>query len=376
MAPDDFLAGLGPVLWGGWWAVAGFRFEPGLSRIRRLMDDHQFPEARRWLVQVGPRWANDPEIAYRLGACRRQSPGPRWRPGTALNPTPAGRAGPACARRTLVGDLGRFSDGEAILVALLRKPGSQRDEVRHTLSELYFWEGRRDTVRRLIEQSWQSAANPMIELRDHWRVETSPILLEKVRVEVDRASRLAPDDDRVWLAQASLAMQSGRFDEASFWLERCCRLRPADPDVWRARLNRKGRLEDVTQSTREPWTIPRVARGLVVGDLDNDGRADLVSLAQNSPVFFFHNQTDSGHAVMFRLEGTRSNRDGVGAVVTLTAGGRQRRAWRYGGGSFVSASDPRIHFGLGRDSIRGSRSAGRLVVSTATGRWRPTAATG
>ena len=63
------LAGLSLVLWGGWWAVAGFRFESGLSRARRLMDDHQFPEARRWLAQVGPRWANDPEIAYRLGVC-------------------------------------------------------------------------------------------------------------------------------------------------------------------------------------------------------------------------------------------------------------------------------------------------------------------
>ena len=58
-----------------------------------------------------------------------------------------------------------------------------------------------------------------------------------------------------------------------------------------------------------------------------------------------------GHAVAFLLEGTRSNRDGVGAVVTVTAGGRRRRAWRYGGGSYQSASDPRIHFGLGADRI-------------------------
>ena len=60
-----------------------------------------------------------------------------------------------------------------------------------------------------------------------------------------------------------------------------------------------------------------------------------------------------GHAVSFLLEGTRSNRDGVGAVVTVTAGGRRRRAWRYGGGSYQSASDPRLHFGLGQDRIDG-----------------------
>ena len=112
-----------------------------------------------------------------------------------------------------------------------------------------------------------------------------------------------------------------------------------------------GRLTDVTQSAGEPWTIARVARGLAVGDLDNDGRIDLVSVAQLTPLVYFHNQTAGGHAVSFHLEGTKSNRDGVGASVTITAGGRRRRAWRIGGGSYLSASDPRIHFGLAGDRI-------------------------
>ena len=53
----------------------------------------------------------------------------------------------------------------------------------------------------------------------------------------------------------------------------------------------------------------------------------------------------------FRLEGTKSNRDGVGARVTVTAGGRRQVAQRIGGGSYQSANDPRLHFGLG-DSDR------------------------
>ena len=48
----------------------------------------------------------------------------------------------------------------------------------------------------------------------------------------------------------------------------------------------------------------------------------------------------------FRLEGTKSNRDGVGASVTVTAGGRRQVAQRCGGGSYQSANDPRLHFGL------------------------------
>ena len=114
-----------------------------------------------------------------------------------------------------------------------------------------------------------------------------------------------------------------------------------------------GRLVDVTSEAGPTWSVPRIGRALAAGDLDNDGRIDLVSVPQSVPIVFFHNQTASaaGHAISFLLEGTTSNRDGVGAVVTVTAGGRRRRAWRYGGGSYQSASDPRLHFGLGQDQI-------------------------
>ena len=109
-----------------------------------------------------------------------------------------------------------------------------------------------------------------------------------------------------------------------------------------------GRLSDVTAAAGEPWTVPRVARGIASGDLDNDGKMDALVLSQQSPLGYFHNVTTEGMGrfVSFRLEGTKSNRDGVGAAVTIKAGGVTRRAWRTGGGSYQSASDPRIHFGL------------------------------
>ena len=68
----------------------------------------------------------------------------------------------------------------------------------------------------------------------------------------------------------------------------------------------------------------------------------------------------------FRLEGTTSNRDAVGARVTVEAGGRRQVADRFGGGSYQSASDPRLHFGLGA-ATRGrtpSRCAGHRAGST------------
>ncbi len=128
-------------------------------------------------------------------------------------------------------------------------------------------------------------------------------------------------------------------------------LRPNIPYAMPAQLlvgGPDGRLTDVTGRVGEPWTIPRIGRGLAAADLDNDGRLDLLLVAQNSPLAFFHNQTRrAGHFLSLRLEGTKSNRDAVGARVTVTAGGRRQTAWRIGGGSYASSSDPRIHFGLG-----------------------------
>jgi len=113
-----------------------------------------------------------------------------------------------------------------------------------------------------------------------------------------------------------------------------------------------GRLLDISTRAGPPWGVERVGRGLAAGDLDNDGRVDALVLAQNEPVAYFHNKSRHvGNYVIFRLEGTRSNRDGVGARITVTAGGRRQVAQRMGGGSYQSANDPRLHFGLGDSAL-------------------------
>jgi hypothetical protein len=109
----------------------------------------------------------------------------------------------------------------------------------------------------------------------------------------------------------------------------------------------QGKLIDATKTAGPPWPVPRVARGLASADLDNDGKVDLLMIAQDGPLAFFHNKSEPRHSITLRLEGTTSNRDAVGARVTLKSSGRPRVASRFGGGSFESASDPRLHFGLG-----------------------------
>jgi hypothetical protein len=106
-------------------------------------------------------------------------------------------------------------------------------------------------------------------------------------------------------------------------------------------------LSDVTAHAGPPLLVPHIGRGLAIGDLDNDGRVDAVVVAQGEPLVYLHNRTAGGHWLTIALEGRASNRDGVGARVVVEVGGLPQVSRRLGGGSYLSASDPRLHFGLG-----------------------------
>ncbi len=96
--------------------------------------------------------------------------------------------------------------------------------------------------------------------------------------------------------------------------------------------------------------VPVVGRGLATGDFDNDGRVDVLAMSQNGPVQLLQNQTkgNGNHFISLSLRGTKSNRNAIGARVELQAGGVKRTAWVQGGSSYLSSSDRRIYFGLGK----------------------------
>jgi tetratricopeptide (TPR) repeat protein len=90
-----------------------------------------------------------------------------------------------------------------------------------------------------------------------------------------------------------------------------------------------------------------VGRGVAAGDLDNDGRVDLVVAHRDAPAALLRNVTPGGHWLGLRLRGTRSGQSPVGARVTCQAGGRTRVRWLTSGTSYLASSDPRLWFGLG-----------------------------
>jgi hypothetical protein len=89
------------------------------------------------------------------------------------------------------------------------------------------------------------------------------------------------------------------------------------------------------------------AHGLAVGDFDNDGRIDAIFTRLNETPVLLRNTWTEASWIGLELEGTRSNRDAIGAKVVIEAGPRKIVRWIEGGGSYLSSSDKRLLFGLG-----------------------------
>ncbi|MDA1233890.1 MAG: CRTAC1 family protein [Acidobacteria bacterium] len=108
-----------------------------------------------------------------------------------------------------------------------------------------------------------------------------------------------------------------------------------------------GRFEDVSQSAGPALKVPRAARGMAAGDLDGDGRPEVVIVNVNDKPAVLKNTAKQGNFFWLRLEGTKSNRSAIGARVTITANGITQVREVTGGGSYYSQSDLALYFGLG-----------------------------
>jgi enediyne biosynthesis protein E4 len=129
-------------------------------------------------------------------------------------------------------------------------------------------------------------------------------------------------------------------------------------------INQAGVFRDAAADAGREFAQPRVGRGLACADFDRDGDIDLLVTTNNGPAVLFRNdQTSANRFVRFRLTGTASNRDAIGATVRVFHGGTSQSRLVKSGSSYLSQSELPVTFGVGlRDRLD------RAVVSWPNGR--------
>ena len=114
-----------------------------------------------------------------------------------------------------------------------------------------------------------------------------------------------------------------------------------------------GMFADVASSLGGGFNAPKVGRGLAYADFDQDGDLDLLVTTNNGPAYLYRNDQLAGNrSIRFRLVGTKSNRDAIGATVQIFYGGESQSRMVKSGSSYLSQSELPLTFGIGkRDKI-------------------------
>jgi tetratricopeptide (TPR) repeat protein len=141
-------------------------------------------------------------------------------------------------------EAGELAAAERVIQEAARDPRNERTAVMVILVPIYSELGRVDEAAQLLEEHWEQlnergegGLEPAIKLaRSHFELTWKGPPVENLQAVLDSAARLAPDDDRVWLGRANLAIRTKAYDEAARWLDACHKRRPDDVPVWCARL--------------------------------------------------------------------------------------------------------------------------------------------
>jgi thioredoxin-like negative regulator of GroEL len=221
-----------------------------LRRYRRAMAEAQqeiragrHGHAARKLAMLLAWKPDSDEATYWLGVCEKargqaQAAFGAWE---RVSPGSPFSAQAIQGRMELLIERGRLADAETLITRAMSDPRGDESRLGPFLGLVYSLQDRVEEREGVIEACWDrlnaagEGASERAILLVRLHIQTSPI--EEVRAFLDRAAQSAPDDDRVWLGKARLAIRDGSYDQAARWLEACLRRRPDDIPVRRARLD-------------------------------------------------------------------------------------------------------------------------------------------
>jgi thioredoxin-like negative regulator of GroEL len=263
------LVGAG-LIFGGWIWWSDRRDNDARREIEDQVAKGRYSAACRNLEALLERKVDvNGELRYLLGGCelargRVEAAERAWAsvvPGTEFSE----RA--ILGRMQLLQEDGRLAEAERLVSEAARDQRNNRTSLMVGLVPIMSDLGRLDEATELIEDRWeylnalgQGALDPAIKLLlRHVEVTTGAMAIDAVRTSLDEAAKLAPDDDRVWLGRANLAIRTGDMKDAERWLDQCEKKRPDDRAVWRARLEWAMATDRIEAVERAMTHMPNVA---------------------------------------------------------------------------------------------------------------------
>ena len=241
--------------------IIGYRwYNDELKRVEVEVKGGHAKAARARLSRLTRLGLGGIEVNYWLGACDEvEGHVDRALVAWASIPPGSSRFVNATLRRSrLAIERGRLALAEEALEQASFPPGSKAQELHEImLQQVYLFTGRSDDLRLRKQKEWAIAKDKADVLRKHWLIdETRAYAVGALRTRLEADGRAAPDDDRVWLGKADLAIHTARFAEADTWLKKCLARRPEDPVVWRVRLDWAMATDRVTEAVEAMRRLP------------------------------------------------------------------------------------------------------------------------
>jgi enediyne biosynthesis protein E4 len=263
------LMGAGLII-GGWILWTQLRYKQAILEIEDYIAKGRYSAACRNLEALLERKADvNGWLLYQLGFCELarghiEATRKAWasiEPGTEFSE----RA--ILGRMLLLQNAGKIAEAERLVSEAANDRRNNRTSLMVLLVPIMIDLGRQDEATELIQDRWedlnalgQGALDPAIKLLlQHVEVTTGEAAIDVLRTSLNEAAKLAPDDDRVWLGRANLAIRTGDMKDAERWLNECEKKRPDDHAVWRARLKWAMATERIDAAERAMTHLPNRA---------------------------------------------------------------------------------------------------------------------